>query len=309
MTTAFYSHAACIEHEPGPRHPESPDRLRAIYQRLSCEEFESLSRRQAPEVAPTVIELMHDPAYVTKILECVPSEGFKAIDPDTYMSPGSGEAALRAIGGVCEAVDLVLTGLADNAFCALRPPGHHAERDKAMGFCFFNNVAIAARHAQAKHGIGKVAVIDFDVHHGNGTQHMFERDPTLFYASSHQFPAYPGTGAASETGVGNVFNVPLSPGTGTTAFRAAYTDIILPALTVFNPDLVMISAGFDAHTRDPLCQLNVATEDFAWVTEELLQIAAKCCEGKLVSTLEGGYDLQALSDCVAVHVRAMMATN
>ena len=309
MTTAFYSHAACIEHEPGPRHPESPDRLRAIYQRLSRKEFELLTRLQAPEVAPTIIELMHDTAYVGQILENIPSKGFKAIDPDTFISPRSGEAALRAIGGVCEAVDIVLTGVVDNAFCALRPPGHHAERDRAMGFCLFNNVAIAAGYAQTRHGVDKVAVIDFDVHHGNGTQHMFEQEPSLFYASSHQDPAYPGTGAASETGVGNIFNVPLDPGSGTTEFRAAYTDGILPALTEFDPDLLLISAGFDAHARDPLCQLNVATEDFAWLTKELLQIAAKCCDGKVVSTLEGGYDLQALSESVAAHVSTMMETS
>ena len=306
MTTAFYGHSSCIDHQPGPGHPESPERLKRIYQILGDKCFDSLKRLEATRADPTVLELVHDSTYVSYILDSVPSEGCKALDPDTYLSAASGEAALHAVGGVCEAVDLVLEGKANNAFCAFRPPGHHAERDRAMGFCLFNNVAIAARHAQVLRGIDKVAVVDFDVHHGNGTQHMFELDPTLFYASSHQYPAYPGTGAISETGVGNIVNVPLIPNSGSVAFRQAYNDVIFPALRAFKPDFLMISAGFDAHARDPLCQLNLATEDFAWITKELMGVANECCDGKVVSTLEGGYDMQALSDSVAAHVRVLM---
>jgi len=307
MTTAFYSHDVCIGHEPGPGHPESPDRLRSIYQILEGEGFDVLRRQDAPESDPIVIHHMHDASYVDYILSSVPSDGYKSLDPDTTLSSASGEAALRAVGGLCEAVDLVVEGEVDNAFCAFRPPGHHAEYARAMGFCLFNNVAIAARYAQKEHGADKVAVIDFDVHHGNGTQHMFERDGSLFYGSSHQFPAYPGTGAASETGVGNIANVPLAPGAGSVEFRTAYTDVIFPELRAFDPDLLLISAGFDAHIRDPLCQLNVETEDFGWITRELLAIADDCCDGRTVSTLEGGYDLQALADSTALHVKELMA--
>ena len=307
LPTHFYSHPVCITHEPGPHHPESPDRLKSVMAALSKGSFDSLVRFDAPETTPDVIALMHDPDYVDYILHAVPESGYAQLDPDTILSPGSGEAVLRGVGGVCAAVDDVLTGAAYNAFCAMRPPGHHAERSQAMGFCLFNNIAIAARHAQVKHGVEKVAVIDFDVHHGNGTQHMFHQDASLFYGSSHQFPAYPGTGAASETGVGNIVNVPLSPGSGSEPFRDAYIDVILPELRDFNPDLLLISAGFDAHIQDPLCQLNVLTEDFAWITEELMDVAEECCDGRLVSTLEGGYDLDALAESVCVHVEALMA--
>lgn len=307
MTTAFYRHSACLRHEPGPDHPESPARLESIYETLEETDFSALQVCEAPIASPEQIALMHDPAYVAKILAAVPTHGYRALDPDTYLSPGSGEAALRAVGGVCAAVDLVLSGEIKNAFCALRPPGHHAEYARAMGFCLFNNVAIAARHAQVEHDIGRVAVVDFDVHHGNGTQHMFEPHATLFYASSHQYPAYPGTGAASETGIGNVVNVPLHPGAGSRPFRAAYSEVILPKLRTFAPDLLLISAGFDAHERDPLCQLEVQTEDFGWLTEELLAVADEFCGGRVVSTLEGGYDLDALADCARAHVGAMMS--
>jgi acetoin utilization deacetylase AcuC-like enzyme len=306
MSTAFFSHSICIQHEPGPGHPESPDRLKSVYARLETEPFGGLIRMSADAVEPDIIKCMHSSRYVETLLAAVPDEGYRALDPDTFLSPASGEAALRSTGGVCQAVDLVVSGDVANAFCALRPPGHHAEHDRAMGFCLFNNVAIGAKQAQIKHGLDRVAVIDFDVHHGNGTQHMFEQDPSLFYGSSHQFPAYPGTGAASETGVGNICNVPLAPGAGSIEFRNAYTDIILPALRVFEPDLLLISAGFDAHISDPLCQLNVETEDFAWITRELLEVADECCEGRAISTLEGGYDLQALADSVAAHVSTMV---
>ncbi|MBT3990399.1 MAG: histone deacetylase family protein [Rhodospirillaceae bacterium] len=306
MTTHYYQHPVCITHEPGPHHPESPDRLRSVEAALSVAEFADLVRFEAPETTPGVISLMHDPNYVDHILRSVPKSGYAQLDPDTILSPGSGEAALRAVGGICAAVDDVVAGPASNAFCALRPPGHHAERAQAMGFCLFNNIAIAAQYARKAHGLDKIAVIDFDVHHGNGTQHMFEPDASLFYGSSHQFPAYPGTGAASETGVGNVVNVPLSPGSGSEPFRAAYRDVILPALRGFSPELLLISAGFDAHIQDPLCQLNVTTADFAWITEELLAVADECCAGRVVSTLEGGYDLDALAESVGVHVEGLL---
>jgi acetoin utilization deacetylase AcuC-like enzyme len=309
MTTAYYTHPICSRHEPGSHHPESPARLKAIDDALSADDFAGLDRREAPFAEFEQIALVHDEYYIKALLNTVPRTGRVEIDGDTVLSPASGEAAVRAVGGVCAAVDDVASGRVANAFCALRPPGHHAERGLAMGFCLFNNVAVAARHAQKKHGFGRVAVVDFDVHHGNGTQHMFEADPTLFYASSHQFPAYPGTGSASETGVGNVVNVPLRPGSGSVAFRAAYTETILPQLRAFAPDFLLISAGFDAHTRDPLCQLEVETADFEWLTLELYAVAADMCGGRMVSTLEGGYDLVALADCAQAHVGVLMRAN
>ena len=307
MTTAYYSHPVCLQHDPGQGHPESPARLRAVDHALRAPEFEGLVRCEAPYALFEQLTLVHDERYVKALFNTVPSSGYVEIDGDTILSPGSGEAALRAAGGVCAAVDDVLTGRIDNAFCALRPPGHHAERAMAMGFCLLNNVAIGARHAQTAYGLAKVAVVDFDVHHGNGTQHMFESDPSLFYASSHQSPAYPGTGATSETGLGNIVNVPLRPGSGSAAFRAAYSGIILPALSAFGPDLVLISAGFDAHRRDPLCQLEVETEDFGWLTRELAALVGEACGGRLVSTLEGGYDLIALAECAQAHVGSLLA--
>lgn len=307
MTTLFYTHSACVEHDPGFRHPECPDRLRAVQTALDAEEFASLDRRDVPRADPAQIERVHGVGYVETVLKSVPSSGHFHLDPDTVLSPGSGEAALRAAGAVAAAVDAVYGGEGRNAFCAVRPPGHHAEHEKAMGFCLFNNIAIGAHQALAVQGAGKVAVVDFDVHHGNGSQDAAAREKGLFYASSHQSPAYPGTGAEDDRGYnGNVLNVELAPGSGSKSFRDAYERRILPAVRDFGPDLLMISAGFDAHARDPLCQLEVKTDDFAWLTRELMALADDCCEGRLVSVLEGGYDLEALADSAAAHVRELM---
>ena len=307
MTTQLYYHQSCEEHDPGRGHPECPERLRAVMQVLESEPFANLQRIEAPQVDLKMVANTHRQEYVDTVMDNVPTEGRVYLDPDTSMSPKSAEAALRAAGGACAAVDAVLSGEARNAFCAVRPPGHHAEAAQAMGFCLFNTVAVAARHAREATSIEKVAVVDFDVHHGNGTQHSFEKDPNLFYASSHQWPAYPGTGRVSDTGVAdNICNLPLNPGDGTDAFRRGYRDQILPALRAFNPDLLIISAGFDAHARDPLASLTLSTEDFVWVTVELLRIARDCCDNRVVSCLEGGYDLNALAESAAGHVRALM---
>jgi len=307
MTTLLYTHPACLEHDPGSHHPESATRLRAVLETLGDLAFARLERREAPEAAIDDLARVHPRRHVERILRAVPKSGYVGIDADTIMSPGSGEAALRAAGAVVAAVDSVITQEADNAFCAVRPPGHHAEPERAMGFCLFNNIAVGALHAREAHGLDRVAVIDFDVHHGNGTQATFETDDRLFYASTHQYPFYPGTGAASETGVGNIVNVPLRPMSGSTQFRAEVGRRILPALDDFRPQLVMISAGFDGHRRDPLAQLMLDEGDYVWITEQLLEIAYRHARGRLVSTLEGGYDLDALSASVAAHVRVLMS--
>ena len=306
MTTLYLTHPACLKHDMGHGHPERPDRLRAIEHALSNEAFNALDRAQAPKATLDVIARAHPTAYIDQIRDAAPTSGVAFLDPDTSMSVGSWEAALRAAGAAIMAVDAVMTGKADNAFCAVRPPGHHAEDTRAMGFCLFNNVAIGAMHARAEHGAERVAVIDFDVHHGNGTQQMFWSNKDLFYASTHQMPLYPGTGAANETGVGNIFNAPLAAGDGSLEFRQAFNTIILPALESFHPDLIMISAGFDAHRNDLLANLNLVEEDFMWATQRLAQSADLHCDGKLVSMLEGGYDLRALSDSVTVHVAALI---
>jgi len=307
MTTLLYTHSVCQEHEAGPHHPESPERLKAISTALEAEEFTFLQRREAPLGTVEQIARQHPKALIDSVLNNIPTAGYHYIDGDTAMNPMSGEAALRAVGGICEAVDEVMTGKARNAFCATRPPGHHAERYQSMGFCLFNNVAIGAAHAHHVYGVEKVAIVDFDVHHGNGSQDMAEQNAYMFYASSHQSPCYPGTGFERETGLnGNVVNVELAPGSGSEAFREGYEAKIFPKLRAFAPDLLMISAGFDAHARDPLAHLRLQTDDFEWVSRELLKIAGECCEGKVVSQLEGGYDLTALADSVAVHVRVLM---
>jgi acetoin utilization deacetylase AcuC-like enzyme len=306
MTTLLLTHPACLEHDTGYGHPERADRLRAIADALAAPQFNALKREQAPLADLAAIERLHPKAYVQMVEASIPERDHKWLDPDTVVSPGSWQAALRATGACIHAVDQVMAGNADYAFCAVRPPGHHAEPSRAMGFCLFNTVAIAALHARAKHGAERVAVVDFDVHHGNGTQAAFWSDQNLFYGSTHQMPLFPGTGARDETGVGNIFNAPLAPGDDGDDFRTAFEQRILPALDQFAPDLLLVSAGFDAHVRDPLAQLRLVEADFAWVTEKLLAAAAKHCGGKLVSTLEGGYDLDALAASTAIHVQTLM---
>jgi len=307
MTTLLYTHQACLDHDPGSYHPESPARLRAVLEALEAPEFARLERREAPEAAIEDLARVHPRPFVERLLAAVPQTGHVAIDADTVMSPASGQAALRAAGAVTAAVNAVIAGEADNAFCAVRPPGHHAEPRRAMGFCLFNNIAVGALRAREVHGLTRVAAIDFDVHHGNGTQARFADDPTLFYASTHQSPLYPGTGAASETGVGNIVNAPLPPLAGSRQFRMAMSQKILPALDAFRPEMVLISAGFDAHRHDPLAQLLLEEADYAWATEQLLDIARRHAGGRVVATLEGGYDLPALAASAAAHVRALMS--
>ncbi len=306
MTTLLLTHPACLEHDTGYGHPERADRLRAIDDALAAPVFKRLIREQAPLADLAAIERLHPEAYVEMVRAAIPKHDHAWLDPDTVVSPGSWDAALRATGATLYAVDQVMAGNADNAFCAVRPPGHHAEPSRAMGFCLFNSVAVAALHARAKHGAKRVAVVDFDVHHGNGTQAAFWTDKDLFYGSTHQMPLFPGTGAVDETGVGNICNAPLAPGDDGEDFRAAWQARILPALDAFAPDFLLVSAGFDAHIRDPLAQLRLVEPDFAWVTEKLLETAAKHTGGKLVSTLEGGYDLDALASSTAVHVQTLM---
>jgi acetoin utilization deacetylase AcuC-like enzyme len=307
MTTLLLTHEACLAHDPGSHHPESPARLKAVLAALGEPAFAQLARREAPRATLEQIALVHPGDFAKRLLAVVPQQGHAAIDADTVLSPGSGEAALRAAGACIAAVDAVMKGEAQNAFCAVRPPGHHAEPHHAMGFCLFNNVAIAALHARRTHKIERVAVIDFDVHHGNGTQAAFEQDGTMLYASTHQMPLYPGTGAASERGVGNIVNAPLRPMSGSEEFRKAFTNIILPALDAFRPEFVIISAGFDAHRDDPLAQLMLVEADYAWATERLVEVAKKHAQGRIVSSLEGGYDLDALAASAAAHVAALMA--
>ncbi len=305
MTTAIYAHPACLDHRPGRHHPERPSRIAAVLDGLKDAGIAGLERREAPEIDPALLQLVHPDALIDHVLAPMGNDERRWIDGDTAMSAGSARAALRAAGAVCAAVDAVMAGDIDNAFCAVRPPGHHAEPGRAMGFCLFNNIAVGAFHAREKHGLGRVAVIDFDVHHGNGTQAAFESDGDLFYASTHQWPLYPGTGAAGETGVGNICNVPLAAGSGSAEFRQAMTEAVLPALEAFRPDLILLSAGFDAHKDDPLAGLEFRTEDYGWVTARLVEMAAGLCGGRLVSALEGGYDLQALGESVAAHVDAL----
>jgi len=307
MATLLITHPACLEHLNPAGHPERPDRLRAIARALDDESFKPLARVEAPAAAFEAIARAHPMSYVEAIRDATPKQGMVRLDADTSMSPGSFEAALRAAGGAVHAVDEVIGKKAANAFVATRPPGHHAETARPMGFCLFSNAAIAARHAQKQHGLERVAIVDFDVHHGNGTQEIFWSDPTVMYCSTHEMPLYPGTGAASERGEhNNIVNAPLRAGNGGKEFRAAFESTILPRLRDFRPDLVVISAGFDAHMRDPLANLQLVEEDFAWVTRKLMEIADASAQGRVVSVLEGGYDLQGLANSAVAHVTALM---
>jgi acetoin utilization deacetylase AcuC-like enzyme len=308
MTTLLFTHDSCLEHDTGPGHPERSDRLRAVAKVLGHDVFEPLQREDAPLAPEEALLQGHPLAYVEAVKAARPTAGGEIVylDGDTPMSPGSWQAALRAVGAGITAVDRVMTGAVANAFCAVRPPGHHAETSRAMGFCFFNSIAIAAEHARKAHGAERVAVVDFDVHHGNGTQDIFWSDKDLFFGSTHQMPLYPGTGALTETGVGNIWNAPLRPGDAGDHFREAFESRILPALHNFGPDLVLISAGFDAHRDDPLASLGLVEDDFAWATRKLCEMARRHCHGRVVSMLEGGYDLRALAQSVGVHVRALM---
>ena len=307
MSTALFTHPACLVHDNGYGHPESPARLEAILAELDTPAYAALLRREAPRASIEQITCVHDETYVEPLLARVPREGHIALDADTTLSSGSGEAALRAAGAVCAAVDEVLSGKIKNAFCAIRPPGHHAERATAMGFCLFNNIAIGAAHALAVHRLSRVALVDFDVHHGNGAEEWAQGEVRALFISSHQFPLYPGSGRAEHKGVHeNLVNIPLPQGTDGAGFRQAMTEQALPVLDAFRPELILISAGFDAHKDDPLAGLRLETEDFGWITAELCKLAGKHCAGRIISTLEGGYDLDALAASAGAHVRALM---
>jgi acetoin utilization deacetylase AcuC-like enzyme len=306
MMVQLFTHEVCLQHDPGPGHPESPARLRAVLQALDQDRFASLDRVEAPRATREQLLRVHTAGHVDLILGIRPDSDTVRLDEDTLMSPASAEAGLRAAGALVAAVDAVMRGTATRAFCAVRPPGHHATSDQAMGFCLFNNVAVAAAHAIATHGLKRVAIADFDVHHGNGTQDIFQHEPRVLFISSHQSPLYPGTGSAEERGAGNIVNAPLSPGEGSYEFRALWNDALLPRLHAFKPQLVLVSAGFDAHTNDPLANLCLQAEDYAWITERLVDLARAHAGGRLVSTLEGGYDLGALAASASAHVSALL---
>jgi len=307
VTTLYVSHPASFDHVVPEGHPERPARMRAIERALEDERFASLVRVQAPRAEPSVATLAHPAEYVDALMAAVPEQGMVGIDADTILSPGSMEATLRAIGGAVHAVDAVMRGECSNAFVAMRPPGHHAERMKAMGFCLFNHAAIAARHARAAFGVDRVALVDWDVHHGNGSQDIFWDDDAVLYCSTHQMPLFPGTGAASERGEKDtIVNVPLHANDDGAVFREAFDTAILPRLEAFRPDLIVVSAGFDAHRLDPLAHLRLEADDFAWATRRVMEVAQRSAGGRVVSVLEGGYSLEGLSKSVAAHVDALM---
>ncbi|ABA03902.1 histone deacetylase superfamily [Nitrobacter winogradskyi Nb-255] len=307
MTTLVLTHAASFDHLTPPGHPERPDRIRAIDEVLTADHFKDLARGEAPQGSLDSVALCHNEHYIAELRHLSPENGLIYLDSDTSMSPGTWEAALRGVGGAIAATEAVIAGHASNAFVATRPPGHHAETGRAMGFCLFDQAAIAARHAQRKHGIDRVAVVDFDVHHGNGTQDIFWADRSVMYCSTHQMPLFPGSGASSERGDHDtIVNAPMASGDGGARFRAAFENLILPRLRKFAPELFVISAGFDAHSRDPLATLNLAASDFEWVTRKVMDVADATAGGRIVSVLEGGYDLKALGESVAAHVAALM---
>ncbi len=303
MSTIIIHHDDCLRHDPPPGHPESVQRLHAVMGGL--EDLKQIQKLPAPLATPEQVARVHPAEYWAMLRENEPDEGRVMLDADTFVNPGSIEASLRASGGLCFAIDQVLLGQALRAFCAVRPPGHHAEPELAMGFCLLNNVAVGAMHALQHPGISRVAIVDFDVHHGNGTQAVFEQNPDVMFVSSHQQPLYPGTGNIDETGCGNILNLPLAPGDGSKEFRKAWHTLGLPAVHSFAPDLVLVSAGFDAHVRDPLAQLELEDDDYRWITGEICDLASDCCAGRVVSILEGGYDMQALASASRAHVMSL----
>jgi acetoin utilization deacetylase AcuC-like enzyme len=305
MKVDVYTHEACLRHDTGPGHPESQSRLRAVLQALEDPACPELRRLEAPRASQEQLLRVHSAAHVERVLSASPGVGYRYLDADTVICPDSAEAALRAAGAVCAAVDAVMTTSSRRAFCAVRPPGHHATREAAMGFCLFNSVAVGAAQALAVHGLERVAIVDFDVHHGNGTADIFQADARVLYASSHQSPLYPGSGARDEHGVGNLVNTPLPAGAGSAEFREAFESILLPALDAFAPQLVLVSAGFDAHRLDPLANLELDSGDYAWVSGRLCALAARHASGRLVSSLEGGYSLNALRDSAIAHLQAL----
>ncbi|BAU56427.2 acetylspermidine deacetylase [Halorhodospira halochloris] len=306
VSTWLVTHPACLEHDTSSGHPESAARLRTIIAALEDPIFEFLIREEAPMATREQLEGAHDPDYVAEILASVPDSGYTHIDPDTLLSPHSGEAALRAAGSVCHAIDGVFQGKAQRAFCAVRPPGHHAEADRAMGFCFFNNVAVGAAHAVGQYGLERVAMVDFDVHHGNGTEQISRGRSRFNYFSTHQHPLFPGTGVPSQDSPKNIINATLADGDGSERFREIFSGSILPAIDQLEPELILISAGFDGHRSDPLATLRLDETDFSWATRELVAIARQHCNGRVVSVLEGGYNLSSVGRCAAAHVEALM---
>jgi acetoin utilization deacetylase AcuC-like enzyme len=309
MKTLIMHHDDCLRHDPGRRHAEAPARVASVINGLA--NLPGIEKLPAPLATIEQLGRVHSREYWERLVDlepCYEAEDKQvALDPDTFLSTGSIDATLRASGAACFAIDQIIAGNAKNAFCVTRPPGHHAESAVAMGFCLLNHAAVAARHAQSSHGMSRVAILDFDVHHGNGTQAIFEKSPDVLYVSSHQMPLYPGTGYSAETGVGNILNLPLPPGSGSMEFRSAWSSSGLPALERFKPEMIIISAGFDAHARDPLAQLELQDEDYGWITAEICAYAQADCGGRVVSILEGGYDLDALASASAAHVKALTA--
>ncbi len=306
MKTGFFTHEDCLNHLSPPGHPECEDRLSVIQAALSGPVFDALVRIDAEKASIDQISLVHPQDHIERVLDNIPATGHAMIDGDTYLSPGSGDASHRAAGSICQAVDMIMAEELDNAFCAVRPPGHHAEPDRAMGFCLFNSVAIGALYARTKYFCHRPAIIDFDVHHGNGTQTVAENTKGLFYGSTHQSPLYPGTGHVHDYGEGVIANVPLPAGSGSNVFRRAFEERILPELDQFKPDFIFISAGFDAHMLDPLADIKLETEDYYYATEKLMEIADKHAKGRIVSILEGGYNLGIIGECAKMHVSALM---